>query len=223
MADSIRVVVVDDHAILRTGVRALLEAEDDLTVVDEAESGEEGVRKAGELDPDVVLMDISMPGMGGLEAIRRIAGEESGTRVLALTMHAEEEYLFRVLEAGGSGYVPKSRADEDLADAVRTVARGEVFLYPSAQRLLLRRYREGEEGSPEEAALKRLSDREREVLALTAEGFSSTEIGEQLYISPKTVDTYRSRIMRKLGLGHRTELVRFALRTGLLRPGEGSG
>ena len=211
----IRILLVDDHAVLRAGLRMLLEAERDLEVVGEAGSGEEGVAKAERLRPDVVVMDLSMPGQGGLEATRAIAALDQGTRVLILTMHGEEEHLLPVLEAGGSGYVNKRSADEELTLAIRTVARGEVFLYPSAAKLLLRGLREKAEdpGGP----LGRLTGREREVLAHTVEGFSASEIGQKLAISPKTVDTYRARIMEKLGLHHRSELVRFALQTGLLK------
>lgn len=217
MAEPIRILLADDHAVLRAGLRALLDAEPDLTVVGEASTGEEAIEKAVELVPDVIVMDLSMPGIGGLEATRRINALEQKTRILVLTMHAEEEFLLPVLEAGGSGYVRKTRADEDLTQAIRTVARDEVFLYPSATKILLQGYKAVEAGE-ERSPLDRLSERERDVLALTAEGYSSSEIGEKLFISPKTVDTYRSRIMEKLHLQHRSELVRFALKTGLLKP-----
>ena len=221
-ADPIRILLVDDHAMLRAGLRALLDAEEGLEVVGEAGTGEQAVELAASLRPDVVVMDLSMPGIGGLEATRQIAGDgandaaaEPSSRVLVLTMHAEEEHLLPVLEAGGSGYVNKRSADEELIEAIRTVARGDVFLYPEAAKLLLQGFR----GKPvgEEDPLSRLSERELEVLGFTAEGFSAAEIGRKLSISPKTVDTYRSRIMEKLGLHHRSELVRFALRQGLLR------
>ena len=220
--EAIRILLADDHAMLRSGLRALLEAEDDLEVVGEAGTGEEAVEMAEGLHPDVVVMDLSMPGIGGLEATRRIASpspsqgsEEPATRVLVLTMHAEEEHLLPVLDAGGSGYVNKRSADEELIEAIRTVALGDVFLYPDAAKLLLQGFR----GKPtdEEDPLTRLSERELEVLGFTAEGFSAAEIGKKLSISPKTVDTYRSRIMEKLGLHHRSELVRFALQQGLLK------
>jgi DNA-binding NarL/FixJ family response regulator len=223
--EPIRILLVDDHAMLRSGLRALLEVEPGLEVVGEAGTGEEGVEAAERLRPDVVVMDLSMPGIGGLEATRRIAsglGEEDGgaetgcTRVLVLTMHAEEEHLLPVLEAGGSGYVSKRSADEELIEAIRTVARGDVFLYPDAAKLLLQGFR-GKAPTGEEDPVARLSERELEVLSFTAEGFSAAEIGKKLSISPKTVDTYRSRIMEKLGLHHRSELVRFALRQGLLK------
>jgi len=211
----IRILLVDDHLVLRAGLKALLDAETDMRVVGEASTGEEALERAKALKPDVVVMDLSMPGMGGLEATRQIA-ELQQARVLVLTMHSEEEYLLPVLEAGGSGYVKKTSADEDLTNAIRTVARDEVFLYPNAAKLLLQGFRvRGEDDQPD--PLEKLTERERDVLAMTAEGFSSSEIGEKLFISPKTVDTYRSRIMEKLGLHHRSELVRFALNTGLLK------
>jgi two-component system, NarL family, response regulator NreC len=212
---TIRVLLADDHAMLRSGLRALLSAEPDMEVVGEAGNGEEAVRLTERLKPDVVVMDISMPVMDGLAATKEIAEKVPGTRVLVLTMHAEEQYLLKVLESGGSGYVLKRSADTELMEAIRTVHRGEAFLYPSATQLLLRAYRRGER--PEPPAGGKLSDREAEVLRLTAEGYSNTEIGGQLYLSPKTVDTYRQRIMEKLGLHHRAELVRYALATGLLR------
>jgi two-component system response regulator NreC len=205
--------LVDDHAMFRAGIRALLEAEDRFEVVGEASSGEEAIDRVRELRPDVVVMDLSMPGTNGLEATRRIAALGYDTRVLILTVHAEEEYLVPVIDAGASGYLTKSSADRDLVEALKVVGRGEVFLPPHATSLLLKRYRTEDDGP----GLKELSSREQEVLTLTAEGFSSREIGEKLFISPKTVDTYRSRIMEKLGLNHRSELVKFALKTGLLR------
>jgi len=217
-SDVIRIVLVDDHGVLRGGLRALLDAEPDMAVVGEAATGEEGIELTRRLKPDVVVMDLSMPGMGGLEATRQIAALGLGTRILVLTMHAEEEYLLPVLEAGGSGYVRKTSADEDLVHAIRTVARDEVFLYPSATKLLLQGYRVRRQEADEPDPLAELSDREREVLQMTAAGFTSSEIGKKLFISPKTVDTYRARIMTKLGLNHRSELVKLALRTGLLKP-----
>ena len=213
----IRILLVDDHPVLRSGLEALLELEPDLEVVGQASTGEDGVERARSLRPDVVVMDLSMPGIGGLEATRQINALGSGAKVLVLTSQAEEEFLLPVLEAGGSGYVTKSTADFELPEAIRTVARGDVFLYPSATRLLLRTYRAAEEKG-EASPIEKLSERERELLALTAEGYSSGEIGKKLYLSPKTVDTYRARLMQKLGLTHRSELVRLALDTGLLKP-----
>lgn len=216
MPESVRILLVDDHAVLRAGLRALLEAEPGFQVVGEAGTGEDGVRLAAQTRADVVVMDLSMPGMGGLEAVRQIAALNQGTRVLVLTMHGEEEHLLPVLDAGGSGYVTKMSADEELIEAIHTVARGDVFLYPSGAKLLLRGLKAKAEPG-EDDPLDRLTEREREVLSYTVEGFSSSEIGKKLFISPKTVDTYRARIMEKLGLRHRSELVRFALRKGLLK------
>lgn len=218
MADPIRLVLADDHTIFRAGLKALLELEDDIEVVGEAADGGEAVDEARRLRPDVVIMDLSMPETNGLEATRRIAALDIDVKILVLTVHGEEEYLVPVVDAGASGYLTKASADRDLVDAVRTVARGEVYLPARAATLLLRQYRVAESDSEGSSGrLRELSAREREVLALTAEGFSSSEIGEKLFISPKTVDTYRARIMQKLGLNHRSELVRFALKVGLLR------
>ena len=215
MSKRISVLLADDHAMFRAGIKALLDADGRVEVVGEASSGDGAVDLARELRPDVVVMDLSMPGSNGLEATRRIAALELDTHVLVLTVHAEEEYLVPVVEAGASGYLTKTSADTDLLEAIRVVARGQVFLPPKATTLLLKRFTASQ--SDDAVGLEDLSAREREVLALTAEGFSSREIGQRLFISPKTVDTYRSRIMEKLGLGHRSELVRFALRVGLLK------
>jgi len=218
MPDAIRILLVDDHAVLRSGLEALLELESDMEVVAGVGTGEDAIQRIAGLRPDVVVMDLDMPGMGGLEATRRITELGLPTRILVLTSHEEERSLLAVLEAGGSGYVHKTKAEEDLIEAIRTVARDEVFLYPTATRLLLQGYRRAEERG-ETSPVEELSDREREVLALTAEGYSSREVGKKLFLSPKTVDTYRARIMKKLGLGHRSELVRFALQHGLLNVG----
>jgi two-component system response regulator NreC len=217
LPERIRILVADDHAVLRAGLRVLLTAEEDLEVVGEAATGEDAVQQIRECRPDVAVVDISMPGLGGVGAMRRIATLGLQTKVVVFTMHPEEEYLFPVLDAGGSGFVTKSSADRDLVDAVRCAARGEVYLSPHATILLLRRYRAGERRG-EGDGLHGLTHRERETLALTAEGYTASEIGRKLYLSPKTVDTYRARIARKLGLTHRSELVKFALRHGLLKP-----
>lgn len=216
MSDVIRILLVDDHTVLRAGLKALLDAEPDMAVIGEASTGEEGVERAKIAKPDVVIMDLSMPGIGGMEATRQITSLGLDINVLVLTMHAEEEYLLAVLEAGGSGYVRKTSADQDLTHAIRAVAKGEVFLYPSAAKLLLQGFKTKIESQGPDP-LDKLTDRERDVLQQTVQGFSSSEIGEKLFISPKTVDTYRSRVMEKLGLNHRSELVRFALQTGLLK------
>ena len=222
MSDSanrpIRVLLADDHGILRAGLRALLGNEPDIDVIGEAADGEEAVAQTVALDPDVVVLDIAMPRLDGLEATRRIRDRGLRAKVLILTVHAEERYLLPVLRAGGAGYVLKSGADTDLLDAIRTVARGDAFLYPGATRLLLAEYL-GQEGEQRDRS-RALSERERQVLALTAEGYSAQEIGERLILSPKTVETYRERAMQKLGLRRRADIVHYALRSGLLQSPE---
>jgi two-component system, NarL family, response regulator NreC len=210
----IRILLVDDHAVLRAGLRALLNTEPDMEVVGEAANGREAVEQAERLRPDVIVMDLSMPGMGGLDATRQINEKGLQTRVLVLTVHAEQQYLLPVLQAGGAGYVLKQAADTELIQAIRTVHRGEAFLYPNAASMLLQDYRR--RVSANEDQFDGLSEREREVLKFTAEGFSSQEIADRLIISAKTVDTYRQRIMDKLNIHHRSELIRYALRKGLL-------
>jgi DNA-binding NarL/FixJ family response regulator len=219
-ATPVHILLADDHPILRAGLRTLLDAQPGMHVVGEAGNGEEAISRAQELKPDVIIMDIAMPKMDGLEAMRRIRDLGLPCKMLALTMHAEAEYLFKVLEDGGSGYVLKQGVDSDLFEAIRTVMAGNVFLYPSATRLLLSRYLEGN-SEEERDEYDKLSEREREVLKLTAEGYSSQEIADQLILSPKTIETYRSRLMQKLNLHHRSELVRFALRRGLLKANGG--
>jgi len=216
VSQAISVLLADDHAMFRSGLKALLADEASIEVIGEAATGDEAVDQTRKLRPQVVVMDLSMPGSDGLEATRRIAALDLDTNVLVLTVHAEEEYLVPVVQAGASGYLTKTSADRDLVEAIRVVARGEVYLPPQATKLLLQEYKAAETDE-DTGKLQQLSSREQEVLALTAEGFSSREIGKKLFISPKTVDTYRSRIMKKLGLDHRSELVRFALRVGLLK------
>lgn len=211
----IQILLADDHGVVRAGLRALLESQPDMAVVAEAEDGEQAVRLAAEHRPNIVIADLSMP-HGGMSTISAITDLNIGARVLVLTVHAEERYLLPVLEAGGSGYVRKSSAHTDLLDAIRTVARGEVFLDPAATKTLLRGYL-GRVGSGEELDLGQvLSEREREVVKLTAEGYTAQQAAEQLSLSPKTVETYRHRAMQKLGLTNRAELVRYALRAGML-------
>lgn len=216
-AATITVLIADDHPVVRTGLSSLIASQHDLEIVGEAANRNEAVALTREKQPDVVIMDISMPG-GGLEATAEISVLDIASRVLILTVHAEERYLLPVLEVGGSGYVCKSSAHTDLLDAIRAVARGDVFLEPSAAKMLLRGYLERAKAGREADIRETLSDREREVARFTAEGFSAHEIGSRIFLSPKTVETYRQRVMQKLGLQHRSELVHYALRAGLLDP-----
>ena len=214
---TIRVVLVDDHAIVRTGLKAVLADAPEIDVVGEASGGNEAVDLLTRIAADVVVMDLSMSDGDGLTATREITGAGDGTRVLVLTMHAEEAYLEAVLEAGASGYLGKANADRDLVEAVHAVARGEIFVQPSAARVLAQGARRRDEQATERARYERLTDREREVVRLIAEGYTAPEIGEQLAISPKTVDTYKQRVNDKLGLTHRADYVKLALKLGLLQ------
>ncbi|TEU00296.1 MAG: response regulator transcription factor [Dehalococcoidia bacterium] len=215
-----RVLLADDHAVLRSGLRALLNLEPDMEVVGEAANGREAIELGQTLKPDVIVMDISMPEMDGLAATKAIHEMGIPCHIVILTVHGEEDYLFQTLQMGASGYVLKSSADTELMDAIRAAQRGEVFLYPSAVKKVLGEYLKGTRGEGRKGALEALTSREKEVLKLTAEGFTNQEIAEKLVISPKTVDTYRQRIMEKLNLHHRSQLVRYALKTGLLTAAE---
>jgi DNA-binding NarL/FixJ family response regulator len=191
-----------------------------IVVVGVAANGREALALAERLMPDIVVMDLTMPEVDGIEATKAIVARAAASggrpRVLVLTMHAEEDYLIPLLEAGAGGYLVKSAADRDLVDAVRTVARGDVYVRPQAARVLARDVRRKDEHASERARFERLTERERDVLRLTAQGYTAPEIGEKLFISPKTVDTYKQRINEKLGLAHRSDYVKLALRLGLL-------
>lgn len=214
--EKIRILLVDDHMVVRIGLKALIDAEPDMEVVGDADNGVDGVAATVSLRPDVVVMDISMPAMDGLEATRRIRQECNDVQVLILTVHAQEKYLFPVLKAGAAGYVLKSTVDTELLDAIRTVAMGGAFLYPSATRLLLEDYVSQIDSGANADDYKNLSEREREVLKLIALGYTAVQVGEKLALSPKTVETYRVRIMEKLNLSSRPDLVQYALKRGLL-------
>jgi DNA-binding NarL/FixJ family response regulator len=214
---TIRVVLVDDHAIVRTGLKAVLADAGDIEVVGEASGGNEAVALMRDVAADVAVMDLSMSDGDGLAATAALTAAGAGPRVLVLTMHAEEMYLEAVLEAGASGYLGKATADRDLVEAVRAVSRGEIYVQPTAARVLAQGARRREERATERARYERLTDRERSVMRLIAEGYTAPEIGNQLAISPKTVDTYKQRINDKLGLAHRADYVRLALKLGLLQ------
>jgi DNA-binding NarL/FixJ family response regulator len=215
----IRVLIVDDHAIVRQGIRSLLQAEPDMQVVGEAGDGIEATRLAKELAPDVVVMDLAMPEMDGLEATRLIKETNPQTQILALTMHESDEYFFRVLQMGASGYVLKRAATNDLLSAVRAVARGEVFLYPSVAKKLVTDYLltaeikgEGED----KGSYAGLTEREREILKLIAEGLTNREIAERLVLSLSTVQTHYAHVMEKLNLQNRAALIKYAIKHGLI-------
>jgi len=222
---SIRVLLADDHKLLRKGLHALIEEQPNLKVIAEAEDGWAALEFLQKFSPDVVVMDISMAGMDGLEATRRLRAVHPECKILALTVHEDKQYFFEMLAAGASGYLTKIAAAEELVTAIRVVASGAVYLQPSLARWLLEDYRRlaaqmpssREEDSPfEPAGLDVLSKRERQVLQLVADGYTNQQVGEQLGISYKTVARHRERIMHKLGLHSSSGLVKFAIRTGLI-------
>lgn len=213
MDSKIKILLADDHKVLRDGLRALLEDSGDMVVIAEAGTVDEAVEKAEKYLPNVIVMDLGMPGGSGLDAIRRIRQKELPVRIVVLSMHSGREMVLQVLQAGSDGYVPKSSAHTDLIHAIRTVYNGQRFLHPEATTALVDELLDKQE---ESKLVSILSDRERDVLKLTAMGFTSREIGDQLALSPKTVDTYRERAMMKLNIEHRTDIIRFALRAGLL-------
>lgn len=208
----IKILVVDDHAILRDGIRALLALQDDIEIVGEAAEGKEAIEKARELEPDVIVMDLAMPGMDGLEATRRIRKKNPSVRVLVLTQHDSKEYILSAIKAGATGYIPKRALGSELITGIRTVCQGDSFLYPSAAAALIEDYRQQAEGEPYD----RLTEREREILKLIAEGYTSRIIANMLFISLKTVLNHRMKIMEKLDLHNRTELIKYAMRKGLV-------
>jgi two-component system, NarL family, response regulator NreC len=212
----IKLLMVDDHAIVRAGLRMLLQAQPDMEIVGEVDTGRAAIAKARELAPDVVLMDISLPDIDGFEATRQIKRALPDTAILALTMHESDEYFFKMLDAGASGYVPKKAAPTDLVSAIRVVRDGGVFLYPSVAKALVRDYIGRVAEGSEHGALDGLTDREQEVLKLIADGLTNQEIADRLTISVKTVERHRANIMAKLNLHSRTELVKYAIRKGLI-------
>jgi len=212
----IRVLLVDDHAIVREGVKMILAKEPDFEVVGEAQDGRQALELVERMKPNVVVMDISMPEMGGIEATQQVKERYAGVNVIALTMHEDESYVFKLLRAGASGYVLKRAAAQDLVQAVRAAAKGEAFLYPSVARKVVEDYLKRVEAGEERARYDGLTEREKEILTHIAEGLSNQQIAQKLYISIKTVQTHRAHILEKLGLHDRTELVRYAIRKGLI-------
>ena len=215
------ILLVDDHEVVRAGLRTLLEQKDDLTVVGEASTGLEAITLAGRLKPDVVLMDVTMPDMDGVEATRKIKQEIPELNVLALTVHEEEAYFFEMLNAGASGYVPKRASPQMLLTGIRAVAEGEVFLHPSVAGALVRDYLRERGSGVERRVYDGLTARQREVLTLIAEGLSNQAIADRLDISVRTVERHRENIMKQLNLHSRVALVKYALRKGLIDLEEG--
>ncbi len=215
---AIRLLLVDDHAVVRLGLRMLIESEQDLEIAGEASSAKEALESTASLHPDVILMDVGLPDKSGIDATREIKQLYPEIAVVALTIHEDEEYFFRMLDAGASGYVPKRAAPDELLSAIRQAAAGEVYIYPSLTKLLVKDYLSQQHSqSGESNAMQDLTSREQEVLAMIADGASNYEIADALSISPKTVSRHRENIMEKLNLHSRTELVRYAIRKGIIR------
>jgi DNA-binding NarL/FixJ family response regulator len=211
-----RILLADDHAVVRRGLRLVLDGEHDLEVVAEAGDGAEAIERALEADVDLAVLDVAMPRMTGLQAAREISRRRPDVRILILSMYDNEQYFFEALRVGASGYVLKSVADRDLVEACRASMRGEPFLYPAAVSALIRNYLEGGRGDETPGTV--LTPRESEILKLVAEGHSSKEIAALLVISVKTVERHRANILEKLGMRDRVELTRYAIRLGLIEP-----
>jgi DNA-binding NarL/FixJ family response regulator len=214
--DLIRVILADDHSVVRAGLRAVLSSAKDIEVIGDAKTGREAVAMAERFNPDVVVMDLDMPELDGTAATKEIVSKGLAARVLILTMHSEEDYLVPLMEAGAAGYLVKSSADRELVDAVRAVAHGDVYVRPAAARVLAKNLTKKDPAATERQRFDKLTQRERDVLRFVAQGYSAPEIGEKLFISPKTVDTYKQRIQEKLGLAHRADYVQLALKLGIL-------
>ena len=215
--DVVRVILADDHLVVRAGLKALLGATKDIEVVGEATNGRDAIALIDRVKPHVAVLDLDMPLMDGLTATKQLVAAHSATRVLILSMHTEDESLVNLLEAGAAGYLVKNAADRELVDAIRAVASGDVYVQPSASLALARAMSRRSEHTAERERYQALSERERDVLVLVAGGYSASEIGEKLFISAKTVETYKQRISDKLDLSHRAEYVQLCLRLGLLQ------
>jgi len=215
--DKTRVLLAEDHTIVRKGLRSLLDKETGIKVVGEAEDGREAIAKAEELHPDVVVMDIAMPELNGLEATRQIKKRFPDMKIIILTMHTNEEYVLQTLKAGASGYLVKKAAPAELISAINAINKGNSFLSPSISRMVIDEYiRRSKKISEGEEGFEQLTVREREVLQLIAEGRKTREIAELLYISIKTVETHRAHIMDKLDIHSTAELTRYAIRKGII-------
>ncbi len=208
----IKVLIADDHALMREGIRALLGVNDDIEVIGEASNGKEAIDRTRELAPDIVVMDLAMPVMDGIEATRLILKKNPAVRVLVLTQHDKKDYILSAIKAGAAGFVPKRALGTELLSALRTIHMGNSALYPSAASALVEEYRQRGEGEP----FDRLTARERQILKLIADGRTSQAIADTLTISLKTVLGHRTKIMEKLDIHNRSELIKFALRKGLI-------
>jgi DNA-binding NarL/FixJ family response regulator len=214
----IKVLIVDDHTLVRDGIRALLTLALDIEVVGEAANGKEAINMVKQLAPDVVLMDLAMPLMGGLDATRRIRKESPATRVLVLTQYDDSDYVIPAIEAGARGFVTKMSAFSELAAAIQAVHRGDSYLSPSAAAALVQECQQKPFSEGEKTSHKRLSDREREVIKLVAEGYTARQIADILVVSPKTVEWYKTNVMNKLNIHNKTDLIRFAIRKQIITP-----
>lgn len=217
MSPRIRILLADDHAVLRAGLRLLINAQPDMEAVGEAQDGLETLSQAEAIRPDVILLDLSMPRAGGLAILRELRARAPHSRILVLTMHADEEYLREALRLGAAGYVVKSAADQELLSAIRAVSRGQIYIHPTMTRALLGDLLPDAEARPQDP-WDSLSEREQQVIVAVARGYANREIAEQLHLSVKTVETYRARAMEKLGLPNRAQLLQYAIRRNLLNP-----
>jgi two-component system response regulator NreC len=212
----IRILLADDHTILRAGLRMMLNAQPDMEVIGEAQDGRQAIEETQKLRPDIVLMDITMPDLNGIEATRQIKRLVSDVKILMLTMHEHDDYVFQALQAGASGYMLKEAADTELITALHVITSGQFYLSPTAQSVVVGDYLQKVRTGEERDSYSSLTEREREILKLVAEGFTNNQIAERLVISPKTVDTHRTHIMDKLNMHSRAELIKYAMRRGLL-------
>lgn len=214
--NKIRLLLVDDHEVVRTGLRMLLEHQPDMEIVGEASTGLEALELATREKPDVIVMDITLPDISGIETTRQIRRSQPNSAIIALTIHEDEQYFFEMLQAGAAGYVPKRAAPEDLISAIRAAYSEEIYLYPTLAKALVSDFLGRSHSVIEDNALEELTPREMEVLELLAEGLSNDEIAQRLVISPHTVARHRENLMRKLGLHSKSELVKYAIRKGII-------
>ncbi|MEO8972278.1 MAG: response regulator transcription factor [Ktedonobacteraceae bacterium] len=213
---TIHILLADDHTILRAGLKMMLNAQPDMEVVGEAQDGSHAISETRRLQPDIVLMDVTMPDINGIEATRQIKKIQPEVKILVLTMHENDEYVFQALRAGASGYMLKEAADTELITALHVIQSGQFYLSPSAQSVMVGDYLQRVHSGEEKDSYSSLTEREREILRFVAEGYTNNQIAERLVISPKTVDTHRTHVMDKLNLHSRAELVKYAMRRGLL-------